>query len=106
MIDYPEDYLPETLPACDLILSFAEHKGMAELLPDVAQMTGAKSVLVAVDNETWLPTGLARQLHGWLERIGVTCVTPKPLCSRPEKPLVSQGQNMTSILLFRGTFML
>lgn len=84
MIDYPEDFLPVSFPAADLILSFAEHKGVAELLPDIAQMTGAKSVLVAVDNETWLPTGLARQLHGWLERIGVTCVTPKPLCSLTE----------------------
>ena len=65
-------------------MSFAEHKGIAELLPDIAQMTKAKSVLVAVDNETWLPTGLARQLHGWLARIDVTCVTPKPLCSLTE----------------------
>jgi hypothetical protein len=84
VIDYPEDYLPESFPATDLILSFAEHRGMAELLPDIAQMSGAKSVLVSVDNETWLPTGLARQLHGWLTRIGVNCVTPKPLCSLTE----------------------
>jgi len=84
VIDYPEDYLPESFPTSDLILSFAEHKGVAELLPDIAQMTGANSVLVAVDNETWLPTGLARQLHGWLERVGVNCVTPKPLCSLTE----------------------
>jgi hypothetical protein len=84
VIDYPEDYLPTSLPKSELILSFAEHKGMAELLPDIAEMTGAKAVLVAVDNETWLPTGLARQLRGWLERINVACVTPKPLCSLTE----------------------
>ena len=84
MIDYPEDYLPNSLPFAELILSFAEHKGVAELLPDIAQMTGAKSVLVAVDNETWLPVGLARQLHGWLKRIAVNCVTPRPLCSLTE----------------------
>jgi hypothetical protein len=84
VIDYPEDYLPESLPPADLICSFAEHKGVAELLPEIALMTGAKSVLVAVDNETWLPTGLARQLRDWLQRIGVTCVTPKPLCSLTE----------------------
>jgi hypothetical protein len=84
VIDYPEDYLPDSFPATDLILSFAEHKGVAELLPDIAQMSGAKSVLVAADNETWLPTGLARQLHSWMKRIGVNCVTPKPLCSLTE----------------------
>jgi len=84
VIDYPEDYLPNEFPEVDLIISFAEHKGMAELLPDIAKMTGAKSVLVAVDNEVWLPMGLMRQLHGWLDRMNVTCATPKPLCSLTE----------------------
>lgn len=84
VIDYPEDYLPETLPASDLILSFAENKGVAELLPDVSKMTGAKAVVVAIDSETWLPRGLARQLHGWLARMDVACATPKPLCSLTE----------------------
>jgi thymidylate synthase len=81
VIDYPEDYLPESFKPADLILSFAEHKGVAELLPDIAEMTGASGVVVAVDNEAWLPRGLARQLHEWLDRIGVACATPKPLCS-------------------------
>ncbi len=85
VIDYPEDYIPEELPQSELILSFAENKGVAELLPEIAQMTGASAVLVAVDDETWLPRGLARQLLGWLERIDVDCVTPKPLCSLTEK---------------------
>ncbi len=84
VIDYPEDYLPESLPPADLILSFAEHKGVAELLPDIAQMCGAKAVIAAIDNEACLPRGLARQLHGWLERMGVACATPKPLCSLTE----------------------
>jgi len=84
VIDYPEDYIPEVLPSSELILSFAEHKGVAELLPEIAQLTGATAVMVAVDDETWLPRGLARQLIGWLERIDVTCATPKPLCSLTE----------------------
>lgn len=84
MIDYPEDYVPADLPPADLVLSFAEHKGVAELLPDVARVTGAKSVIAAVDSEAWLPRGLARQLRGWLADIGVVGVTPKPLCSLTE----------------------
>jgi len=84
VIDYPEDYLPEQMPAADLILSFAEHKGVAELLPDIAGMTGAQAVLVAVDNEAWLPRGLARQLKGWLSAMQVACATPKPLCTLTE----------------------
>ena len=83
-IDDPEDFLPDQLPLSDLILSFAEHKGAAELLPDIAKMTNAQAVLVAVDDEVWLPRGLDQQLHGWLEEAGVDCVTPKPLCSLTE----------------------
>jgi len=85
VIDYPEDYLPKEFPQVDLILSFAEHRGVAELLPDIAQRTGVKAVIAAIDNEAWLPRGLARQLRGWLEKINVDCVTPKPLCSLTEK---------------------
>ncbi len=85
VIDYPEDFLPSELPKADLILSFTEHKGAVELLPDLARMTGAQAVLASIDNEAWLPRGLARQLHGWLEKIGVACVTPKPLCSLTEQ---------------------
>lgn len=84
MIDYPEDYLPKQLPQADLILSFGEHKGVIELLPDIALMSGAQAVIAAVDNEAWLPRGLARQLRGWLEKINVACATPKPLCSLTE----------------------
>ena len=84
VIDYPEEYLPESLPAADLVLAFGEHKGVAELIPDVAQMCGAKAVIASVDNEAALPRGLARQLRGWLERMDVVCVTPKPLCSLTE----------------------
>jgi hypothetical protein len=84
ILDYPEDFLPEALPAADLILAFGEHPGVAELLPDIAGMTGARAVIAPVDNESWLPRGLARQLRGWLQDIGVTCVTPKPLCTLTE----------------------
>jgi hypothetical protein len=84
IVDYPEDHLPESFDPADLILSFAEHRGVAELLPEIARMTGAKAVIAAVDNEAWLPRGLARQLRGWLADMGVACVTPKPLCSLTE----------------------
>lgn len=84
VIDYPEDFLPESFEPADLILSFAEHKGVAELLPDIAKMAGAKAVIAGIDNELWLPRGLARQLVGWLERMDIPCATPKPLCSLTE----------------------
>lgn len=84
IIDYPEDYLPASFPQADLILSFAENKSIAELLPEIAKMCKAKGVIVAVDNESWLPRGLGRQLQGWLASINVACACPKPLCSLTE----------------------
>lgn len=83
-IDDPADFLPDEFAPADLILSFAEHKGAAELLPEIARKTGAKAVLVGVDDESWLPRGLDRQLHQWLGALGVACATPKPLCSLTE----------------------
>jgi hypothetical protein len=85
IIDYPEEFLPASFAPCDLILSFAENRSVAELIPEIAKMTGAKGVVAAVDNESWLPRGLGRQLCGWLERMDVGCATPKPLCSLTEK---------------------
>jgi len=84
MIDYPEDHIPDSFPDSDLILSFAEITGVAELLPKIAKMSGAKAVVVAVNNETWLPLGLGRQLRGWLKDMGVVLATPRPLCSLTE----------------------
>jgi hypothetical protein len=84
IIDYPEDYLPPTLPPADLLLAFGEHKGVAELIPEIAHLSGARAVIAPIDSEAWLPRGLARQLRGWLEAMGVACVTPKPLCSLTE----------------------
>jgi hypothetical protein len=83
-IDDPEDFLPDEFGPADLVLSFAEHKGAAELLPEIAKRTGAKAVLVGVDDESWLPRGLDRQLHEWLSAMNVSCATPKPLCSLTE----------------------
>jgi len=84
VIDYPEDFLPDDLRPADLVLAFGEHKGVAELVPEVVKATGARAVIAPVDREEWLPRGLARQLRGWLEDMGVACVTPKPLCSLTE----------------------
>jgi hypothetical protein len=84
VIDYPEDFVPESLPETDLLLAFGEHKGVGELLPEIARRTRARAVVAPVDREEWLPRGLARQLRRWLADIGVACVTPKPLCSLTE----------------------
>jgi len=95
VIDYPDEYVPTDLPPADLVLSFPEVAAVAELIPDVVKQTGASAVIAPVDNEAWLPRGLARQLRGWLERMGVACATPKPLCSLTETDFgVARRQRM------------
>jgi hypothetical protein len=47
-------------------------------------MCAARAVIAPIDSEAWLPRGLARQLRGWLEHMGIACATPKPLCSLTE----------------------
>jgi hypothetical protein len=102
IIDEPEDFLPEDMPAVDLVVSFGEHAGVAELLPDIVARTGAKAVLVPIDSEVWVPTGLANQLARLFEERGIGTAFPKPLCSltedtygfpkrvRYEAPLISE----------------
>lgn len=84
IVDYPEDFVPESLPHADLILALHEHKSVAELIPEVAERTKARAVIAPVDNVAWLPPGLANQLRGWLARMGVASVFPKPFCSLTE----------------------
>ena len=107
IIDYPEDYLPESLPPADLVLAFGEHRGVAELVVEAAKMVGARAVIAPVDREEWLPRGLARQLRGWLTDMGVACVTPKPLCSLTETHYYRRGGGRTGRVLWlyapRGT---
>ena len=84
VLDYPEDYLPSEMRPADLILSLAELSGVAEMIPDIAKMTGARAVVAPIDNQAWLPFGLARQLRSWLAKMDVPCVTPMPFCSLTE----------------------
>jgi len=84
VIDYPEEFVPETLPPAELVLSLGENPGVAELLPEIVRRCGARAVIAPADSEAWLPRGLANQLHRWLEAMGVSVVTPRPFCSLTE----------------------
>ena len=95
VIDYPEEYLPAELPAADLLISLGEHPGVAELLPDIVRLCGAEAVLVPIDNQAWLPPGLARQLAGWLAPLGVAAVFPRPFCSLTESTYNAYRRQVT-----------
>jgi hypothetical protein len=84
VIDDPDEFLPEALPKADLVLSFGEHPGVVELLPDIIERSGAKSLVAGIDSEAWVPTGLANQVKSLLDSRGIVSVWPKPLCSLTE----------------------
>ncbi len=81
VVDDPDDYLPATLPAADLVLALGETAGVIQLIPDIVQRTGARAVIAPSDRNESLPPGLVRQLSTWLADLGVAVVFPKPFCS-------------------------
>jgi len=85
VVDDPLTFLPARLPGADMVLSLGESASVAQLLPSVVERTGARAVIAPVDNVTWLPDGLARQLRVELTEMGVTSVFPKPFCSLTER---------------------
>jgi hypothetical protein len=98
IIDDAADYLPPALPRADLVLALGDTPAVAQLIPDVARLTGAAAVIAPIDRNESLPPGLARQLRGWLERLGVAVVFPKPFCSLTETtynlpPIVEKYDN-------------
>lgn len=85
VIDDPDEFLPQELPPADLLISLGEHPGVAQLIPDMVERTGAKAVIAPADNRAWLPAGLARQVKNKLATMGVEMVYPVPFCSLTEK---------------------
>ncbi len=94
VIEDPLDFLPATLAPVELILALGEHPGIAELLPDIAKMTHARSLIAPVDRVEWLPKGLMNQLRGWMKQAGVACAFPKPFCSLTENAYSLRGQRV------------
>lgn len=85
VIDDPDQFLPKELPAADLLISLGEHLGVAQLIPDIVERTGAKAVIAPADNRAWLPAGLARQVENKLTAMGIEMVYPVPFCYLTQK---------------------
>jgi hypothetical protein len=81
IVDEPEKYLPVDEMSADLILHVSETPQSAQLLPAVVRKSGARSVIVAVDNSAWLPPGMRQQLRRELRGLSAAVVFAEPLCS-------------------------
>ncbi len=82
------EILPAKISRCELILSLGENPIIASLLPDLVKITGAKAVIVPIDNSSWVPLGIKKQISEEFDKIGVAFAFPKPFCS-----MVSNSNN-------------
>lgn len=85
LIDDPEEIIPQELPQTDLILFMSESPQAPQLIPDLAQTTGARGIIAPIDNSAWLPTGLKNQIQKDLSRLGVASAFPKTFCTLTEE---------------------
>ncbi len=92
MIDDLETVMPEDPPECDLLLALFLHPAVAPVIPRVARRTGAKEVLVPIEDWHLMPEGLRRQLADELHELGIRYEFPKPFCQLDgsSHPLINQ----------------
>ncbi len=100
IIEEPEEFLPETFPQVDLLLSLGESAGVAELIPDLVRLSEAKAAIVPCDNLDWLPPGLKNQIKQELGILKVDSVFPSPFCSLTDK--FSENKYIKSFTRFFG----
>jgi len=84
VIDEPEDFLPQSVPAAALVLAMTESPEAAQLVPALVRRAGARGVIMPVDSSAWLPPGLCGQLQEELARAGAAAVFPKTFCTLTE----------------------
>jgi len=87
VVEDPEEYITSPIPKADLLLALGETAGLAQLIPDLARLSGCQSVLAPIDRNESLPKGLMEQLRGWLGAMGVRAVFPRPLCTLGEETI-------------------
>ena len=95
IIDEPEEFLPEEMPRIDLVLLLGESSKVAQLIGGIASLTGAKAVVAPIDDSSWMPPGLAKQLQQELDDMGVVAVFPKTFCTITEEGCGYRGSYVT-----------
>lgn len=95
-IEEPEEYLPEHMGECDLLIVMDLHPDILSALPKMVKMCGAKAVIAPVEVPKLAPAGLVREIKDTLEAEGTDCEFPKPFCSlvKTGKPLIDEFVDM------------
>ena len=85
IIDEPEEFLPQSLPRVDLLIFLSESQNGPQLIPDLIPLTGAKGVIVPIENSSWMSLGLKGQVREALAKMDVGSVFPKNFCTLTDK---------------------
>ena len=78
--------VPEGALRPDIALFLLEEPGASLLVPSLAELIGARSVLCPVDDYRVVPRGLERQLSEELLEAGIPSCFPRPFCSLSHGP--------------------
>lgn len=92
VIDEPEDFLPSNIVEAELLLALIESDGAAQLVPALAKACRVKSVIVPVDDPSWLPLGLQGQIERELSDAGVKAAFPRTFCTLTEDSTGYRGK--------------
>ncbi len=72
-------YQPENLPESDLVIAVGLKGDINLIVPEVARETGARSIIISINDPTQLPPGLRKEIE---EDAGdINTVFAKPFCS-------------------------
>ncbi|WP_406660030.1 DUF166 family protein [Methanolobus sp. ZRKC3] len=95
-VEEPMEYIPEHIPDCDLILAIDLNHDLLTAIPEIAEKTSAKAVIIPADDSKKVPAGLAEQVKHKLESQGVECECPKPFCALEltGKPTIDEFVNL------------
>ena len=69
------------MPESDLLIVLGVHQDILASLSQIVEKTGATAVIVPLEDPTWCPLGLQKQIESDLEAIKVEYSFPKPFCS-------------------------
>jgi hypothetical protein len=82
MIEEPKKYIDAlNLTQCDLLLIVAVHHDILASVDLLIESTGAKAVLVPIEDPTWVPPGLRSQVKETLDSLNIESAFPKPFCT-------------------------
>jgi thymidylate synthase len=86
-IDEPNQYLPESIPNTDVVVAINIHQDLLSALPLLLSTNNIKGLIVPIENGSWVPLGLQRQIEEELKKFNIQSAFPRPYCS-----LESNGQ--------------